>query len=58
MAITMYFIFSIINRVENICILNMSTFNLSCKLKPQHTNATHHLSGERLCQLVVCLVFY
>lgn len=49
---------SIINGVKNGYILNLSAFNLSCKWKLQHTKATHYLSGERLYQLVGCLVFY
>ena len=58
MPFTMSFMFSIINGVKNVYILNVSLFNPDCQWKPQHTKATHYVSGERLCQLVGCLVFY
>lgn len=50
-AIMMYFIIRIINGVKSIYILNLSIFNPGCKSKARHAKATHHLSGERLCQL-------
>lgn len=52
-----HFNISIINGGQNVHILNLSPFNLSCELKARHNKATHHLSRERLCQLVGRFVF-
>lgn len=57
-AMMVYFNISIINGVQNVHGLNLSPFNLGCKLKARHSKATHHLSRERWCQLVGRSVFY
>jgi hypothetical protein len=54
----MYFAASITHRVKSASILNLSILNLGCSRKPRYTKAARYLSGERLSQLVGCLVFY